>query len=102
MKLQSIGKTEEGRDQWMAVITSPENMKKLARYKEIAGKLADRKSTRLNSRFSSSATIVSRVNSNSWAFTASGPRTYFCSIESSCICCCNLPHGSPSFRSEEH
>ncbi len=40
MKLQSIGKTEEGRDQWMAIITSPENMKKLARYKEIAGKLA--------------------------------------------------------------
>ena len=40
MKLESIGKTEEGRDQWMAIITSPENMKKLARYKEIAGKLA--------------------------------------------------------------
>src|SRR3954453_5378793 len=40
MKLESIGKTEEGRDHGMAVITSPENMKKLARYKEIAGKLA--------------------------------------------------------------
>src|ERR1700686_4184362 len=40
MKLESIGKTEEGRDQWMATITSPDNMKKLARYKEIAGKLA--------------------------------------------------------------
>jgi len=40
MKLESIGKTEEGREQWMAIITSPENMKKLARYKEIAGKLA--------------------------------------------------------------
>src|SRR4051795_7677293 len=40
MRLESIGKTEEGRDQWMAIITSPENMKKLARYKEIAGKLA--------------------------------------------------------------
>src|SRR3954452_7952765 len=39
MKLESIGKTEEGSDQWMAIITSPENMKKLARYKEIAGKL---------------------------------------------------------------
>ena len=37
MKLESIGKTEEGRDQWMAVISAPENMKKLARYKEIAG-----------------------------------------------------------------
>ena len=40
MKLESIGKTEEGRDQWMAIITSPDNMKKLARYKEIARKLA--------------------------------------------------------------
>src|SRR5260370_21905523 len=40
MKLESIGKTEEGRDQWMSVITSPDNMKKLPRYKEIAGKLA--------------------------------------------------------------
>src|ERR1700741_65147 len=40
MKLESIGKTEEGRDQWMAIITSPENMKKLAHYKEIAGRLA--------------------------------------------------------------
>src|SRR6266511_5855645 len=40
MKLESIGKTEEGRDQWMAIISSPENLKKLARYKEIAGKLA--------------------------------------------------------------
>ncbi|MEO8594506.1 MAG: M14 metallopeptidase family protein [Candidatus Solibacter sp.] len=40
MKLESIGKTEEGREQWMAIVTSPENMKKLARYKEIAGKLA--------------------------------------------------------------
>ena len=33
VKVVSIGKTEEGRDQWMAVITSPDNMKKLARYK---------------------------------------------------------------------
>ena len=38
--LQDIGKTAEGRTQWMAVITSPENHKKLARYKEIARKLA--------------------------------------------------------------
>src|SRR5438105_7461421 len=40
MKLVEIGKTEEGRPQWMAIITSPENHKKLARYKEIARKLA--------------------------------------------------------------
>ena len=40
MKLVEIGKTEEGRPQWMAIITSPENHKHLARYKEIAAKLA--------------------------------------------------------------
>jgi hypothetical protein len=40
MKLVEIGKTEEGRPQWMAIITSPENHKKLARYKEIARRLA--------------------------------------------------------------
>ncbi len=40
MKLVEIGKTEEGRPQWMAIITSPENQKKLAHYKEISRKLA--------------------------------------------------------------
>src|SRR5438105_2646890 len=35
-----IGKTEEGRPQWMAILTSPENHKKLDRYKDIAQKLA--------------------------------------------------------------
>src|SRR5664279_6284600 len=33
MKLVSIGKTEEGRDQWMAIISSPENIKNLDKYK---------------------------------------------------------------------
>lgn len=40
MSLVDIGKTAEGRSQLMAIITSPENHKKLARYKEISGKLA--------------------------------------------------------------
>src|ERR1700686_4769320 len=40
VKLMEIGKSEEGRPQWMAIITSPENHRKLARYKEIARKLA--------------------------------------------------------------
>src|SRR6202790_3187942 len=40
MKLVEIGKTEEGRPQWMAVITSPENQKKLDHYKQISQKLA--------------------------------------------------------------
>lgn len=40
MKLVDIGPTAEGRHQYMAIITSPENFKKLDRYKEIAKKLA--------------------------------------------------------------
>ena len=40
MKLVDIGLTAEGRHEWMAIITSPENHKKLAHYKEIVGKLA--------------------------------------------------------------
>src|SRR5579863_8176316 len=40
MKLVSIGKSEEGRDQWMAIISSPDNIKNLDKYKEISGKLA--------------------------------------------------------------
>src|SRR5215211_7611615 len=40
MVVQEIGKTAEGRPQLMAIITSPENFKKLDRYKEIARKLA--------------------------------------------------------------
>ncbi|MEZ5417725.1 MAG: M14 family metallopeptidase [Vicinamibacterales bacterium] len=40
MVVQSIGKTAEGRDQLMAIITAPENFKKLDRYQEIARRLA--------------------------------------------------------------
>src|ERR1022692_3910891 len=40
MQLVDIGKTSEGRTEWMAIVTSPENFKHLARYKEIARKLA--------------------------------------------------------------
>ena len=40
MKVVEIGKTAEGRPQLMAIITSPENFKKLDRYKEISRKLA--------------------------------------------------------------
>src|SRR4051812_38539129 len=35
-----MGKTAEGRTQWMAVVTSPENQRRLARYKDIAKRLA--------------------------------------------------------------
>jgi len=40
MKLESIGKTEEGRDQWMAIISSPDNIKNLAKYRDISRRLA--------------------------------------------------------------
>ncbi len=40
MIVQSIGKTAEGRDQLMAIITSPENHKHLQKYRDIARRLA--------------------------------------------------------------
>ncbi len=40
MKVVEIGKTAEGRPQLMAIITSPENFRKLDRYKEISRRLA--------------------------------------------------------------
>jgi hypothetical protein len=40
MKVVEIGKTAEGRPQLMAIITSPENHKKLDRYKQISRQLA--------------------------------------------------------------
>jgi hypothetical protein len=39
IKLEQIGKTAEGRPMMMAIITSPANHKKLARYKEISQRL---------------------------------------------------------------
>ena len=40
MKLVDIGKTEEGRTMWVAIVSSPANLAKLDRYKEISRKLA--------------------------------------------------------------
>jgi len=40
MKLTSIGKTTEGRDQLMAIVSSPENLKNLDRHREIAKRLS--------------------------------------------------------------
>lgn len=40
VKLTVIGKTEEGRDQHMLIVSSPENLKKLDRFKEISTKMA--------------------------------------------------------------
>jgi hypothetical protein len=40
MKLVDMGPTAEGRRQYMAVISSPDNLKKLDRYKEIGKRLA--------------------------------------------------------------
>src|SRR5690242_15667745 len=39
MKLVSIGKTAEGRDQYMAIISAPENIKKLEEYRRISRRL---------------------------------------------------------------
>lgn len=40
IKLVSIGKTEEGREQYMAIVSAPENIKKIDRLREISRKLA--------------------------------------------------------------
>jgi zinc carboxypeptidase len=40
MKMVRIGTTAEGRPMWMAIITSPENHKRLAHYQEISRRLA--------------------------------------------------------------
>jgi hypothetical protein len=40
MKMVRIGTTAEGRPMWMAIITSPENHRKLGRYQEISRRLA--------------------------------------------------------------
>ena len=40
VKLQVIGKTEEGRNQYMLIISDPSNIRQLAKYKSIAQKLA--------------------------------------------------------------
>src|ERR1700686_4303899 len=40
MKMVRIGTTAEGRPMWMAIITSPENQRKLPRYQEISRRLA--------------------------------------------------------------
>jgi hypothetical protein len=40
LQLVDIGRTEEGRHQWMAVITAPENFAQLGRYREISRQLS--------------------------------------------------------------
>src|SRR5678815_5143523 len=40
VQMVDMGLTEEGRHQWMIVVSSPENIKNLNRYKDIAQKLA--------------------------------------------------------------
>jgi len=40
VRLVNMGLTEEGRTQYMMIVSSPENLKNLSRYKEIAQKLA--------------------------------------------------------------
>jgi hypothetical protein len=44
MKLVEMGKTSEGRPQWMAIISSPENIAKLDHYRDISHELATARS----------------------------------------------------------
>jgi hypothetical protein len=40
MRLVDIGRTEEGRVQWMAIVSAPENLKQLDRYRDISRRLS--------------------------------------------------------------
>lgn len=40
VKLQPIGKTEEGRNQYIIIVSSPENIRQLEKYRNISQKLA--------------------------------------------------------------
>jgi hypothetical protein len=40
MVLHDMGRTAEGRTQWMAIVTSPQNHRNLARYRDISRRLA--------------------------------------------------------------
>src|SRR6266699_4966007 len=40
LTLQEIGKSSEGRPMYLAIITSPENQKKITRYREISQRIA--------------------------------------------------------------
>jgi hypothetical protein len=40
IRLVDIGRTEEGRTQWMAVVSSPENLRRLDHYRDISRRLA--------------------------------------------------------------
>jgi hypothetical protein len=40
MQLVDIGRTEEGRPQWMAVISAPENLRRLDRHRDVSRRLA--------------------------------------------------------------
>jgi hypothetical protein len=40
LRLVDIGRTEEGRSQWMAVVSAPENLARLDRYRDISRRLA--------------------------------------------------------------
>ena len=40
LRLVDIGRTEEGRTQWMAIVSSPENLRRLDHYREISRRLA--------------------------------------------------------------
>src|SRR4030095_525393 len=40
LRLVDIGRTEEGRTQWMAIVSAPENLQRLDDYRDISKRLA--------------------------------------------------------------
>src|SRR5207244_9107146 len=48
LRLEEIGKSSDGRPMYLAVITSPENQKKLAQYEEISERLAQAEELSVN------------------------------------------------------
>ena len=40
LRLVDIGRTEEGRSEWMAIVSAPENLRKLDHYRDISRRLA--------------------------------------------------------------
>ena len=69
MKVVEIGKTAEGRPQLMAIITSPENLKKLDAYKEIAAPPRARRGTHRRSGPRSSRGTARRSSGSTAACT---------------------------------
>ena len=59
VRLVSIGQSEEGREQWMAVVSAPENLRRLDYYRSISRRLALAEVDEAAARAAKSATNLS-------------------------------------------